>query len=43
MNEVIVPTNFEVLWRLQIGDFSYARFNLKRTEFNKPEKFKPEK
>jgi hypothetical protein len=39
INAVIVPTTFEVLWRLVKGDFSYARFNLKTIEYNKPEKF----
>jgi hypothetical protein len=28
MNCVVVPTTFEVLWRLEKGDFSYAKFNL---------------
>jgi hypothetical protein len=39
MNRVIVPSVFEVLWRLEKGDFSYAKFNLKRIEYNKPEVF----
>jgi hypothetical protein len=39
MNGVIVPTVFEVLWRLEKGDFSYAKFNLRKIEYNKPETF----
>jgi len=39
MNRVIVPSVFEVVWRLEKGDFSYAKFNLKRIEYNKPEAF----
>lgn len=36
---VIIPTTFEVLWRLEKGDFSYAKFNITEAEYNKPEKF----
>jgi hypothetical protein len=39
MNDVVVPTAFEVLWRLEKGDFSYAKFNVTAIEYNKPEKF----
>ena len=39
MNKIVVPTAFEVLWRLKKEDFSYAKFNLKKMEYNKPEKF----
>ncbi len=39
INEILIPTNFEVLWRLEKGDFSYAKFNLKKLEYNIPEKF----
>ncbi len=35
MNSVFVPTAFEVLWRLGKGNFSYAKFNLQRIEYNK--------
>ena len=38
-NEVMIPTEFEVLWRLKTGDFSYARFNITDIEYNKPERF----
>ena len=34
MNDVIIPCNFEVLWRLEKGDFSYARFNIQTVSFN---------
>lgn len=39
VNAVVVPTAFEVLWRLEKGDFSYAKFNLQKIEYDKPEKF----
>lgn len=39
INDVIIPLTFEVLWRLKKGDFSYAKFNVKTIEYNKPEKF----
>lgn len=39
MNDVVIPLAFEVLWRLQKGDFSYAKFNLKKVEYNNPERF----
>ena len=39
MNSVVVPAWFEVLWRLEKGDFSYAKFNIKKIEYNKPEIF----
>ena len=39
INNVLVPTTFDVLWRLEKGDFSYARFNMTEIEYDKPEKF----
>jgi hypothetical protein len=39
INKVTVPSFFEVLWRLESGDFSYARFNILEIEYNIPEKF----
>jgi len=39
LNNVSLPTNFEVLWRLQKGDFSYARFKITEVEYNKLEIF----
>lgn len=39
INNVGVPTRFEVLWRLEKGDFSYAKFNIEKIEYNKPEQF----
>ncbi|WP_432410133.1 DUF6544 family protein [Rasiella sp. SM2506] len=39
MNNVLIPTAFDVLWRLEKGDFSYAKFNITEVEYNKPEKF----
>jgi len=39
MNNVFIPTAFDVLWRLDEGDFSYAKFSITQVEYNKPEKF----
>lgn len=39
INQIFVPTAFEVFWRLTKGDVSYAKFNLRKIEYNNPEKF----
>jgi hypothetical protein len=39
INGVVVPTSTEVLWRLEKGDFIYAKFMIKRIEYNKPERY----
>jgi len=39
LNQVIIPTAFEVLWRLNKGDFSYAKFNITKVEYENPVKF----
>lgn len=39
MNGIVVPTTIEAIWKLEKKDYSYAKFNVKRTEYNKPEKF----
>lgn len=36
LNKVLIPTTFEVLWRLQKGDFSYAKFNITEIEYDNP-------
>jgi len=38
-NAITIPTSFDVLWRLEKGDFSYAKFNITEVEYNIPEKF----
>lgn len=38
-NNVFIPTAFDVLWRLDKGDFSYAKFKVTEVEYDKPEKF----
>jgi hypothetical protein len=38
MNNVVVPTAFNVLWRLKKGDFSYARFNIKTIVYEHSQK-----
>ncbi len=39
MNNIIIPTNFEVLLRLEKGDFSYVNFTITEIEYDKPVKF----
>ena len=39
LNKMNIPTTYEVLWRLQKGDLSYAKFNITEDEYNIPEKF----
>ena len=39
LNEVVVPTTFEVLWRLEKGDFSYAQFDVQKIEYYIPARF----
>ncbi len=39
INNVKIPSTFEVLWRLKKGDFSYAKFSIKKIEYNKAERF----
>lgn len=37
INGIVVPTTIEAVWKLEKGDFSYAKFNVKKIEYNKPE------
>ncbi|MFZ3064876.1 MAG: DUF6544 family protein [Nitrospirota bacterium] len=39
INGVVIPTKIEAIWRLKTEDFSYAKFNLKNIEYNRPEKY----
>jgi hypothetical protein len=39
MNGLKVPTAFEVIWRLKKGDLPYAKFNMTRVEYDRPERF----
>jgi hypothetical protein len=39
LNNIIVPTAFDVIWRLDKGDFSYAKFNITEVEYDNPEKY----
>ena len=34
-----IPTKIEGIWRLGDGDFSYAKFNVKKIDFNRPEQY----
>jgi hypothetical protein len=35
MNGINIPSRFEVLWRLEKSNFSYARFNIQQLTYNK--------
>ena len=39
INNIMIPSAFEVLWRLEKGDFSYAKFYIKKIEYDKAERF----
>jgi hypothetical protein len=39
INNVVVPTAFEVSWGLKTGDFTYAKFFLKKIEYDQPVAF----
>lgn len=39
MNGIIVPTTGEVIWKLKKGDYPYAKFKVKKIEYDHPEKF----
>jgi hypothetical protein len=39
LNNVFIPTAFDVIWRLEKGDFSYAKFNITEVEYDKNERF----
>lgn len=38
-NGIIIPFAIEAIYRLNEGDYSYAKFNLKRIEYDVPERF----
>ncbi|SHN14019.1 DUF6544 family protein [Mucilaginibacter sp. OK098] len=39
MNGIMVPTSIEAIWKLPKGDFSYAKFNVIKIEYDIPRKF----
>lgn len=39
INGITIPTTIEAIYRLNKGDYSYAKFNIKNIEYNKPTKF----
>jgi hypothetical protein len=39
LNGILVPTKIEALWKLEKGEFSYAKFNIIKIEFDIAEKF----
>lgn len=39
LNNIKIPTSFEVLWRLDKGEFSYAKFNITEIEYGKAEQY----
>ena len=40
VNGMQIPHDVEVMWNLESGNFSYARFNITEIEYNNPSKFK---
>lgn len=39
MNGMKIPTKIEAIWRLDSGDYSYARFQVRNIEYNIPAKY----
>lgn len=39
LNGIVIPTTIEAIYRLQEGDYSYAKFNIKTIEYNIPRIF----
>jgi hypothetical protein len=39
VNGIVIPTSIEAIWKLEKGDCSYARFKVKKIEYNIPAKF----
>ncbi|MFB6317071.1 DUF6920 family protein [Saccharicrinis sp. FJH54] len=39
VNGMLIPMSCEVSWNLEEGDFCYARFNIKKIEYNIPKQF----
>lgn len=39
VNGITIPTKVEVAWKLKKGEFSYAKFSVKKIEYDRPEKF----
>ncbi len=39
INSIIIPTDIEAIYRLAKGDYSYAKFKVKKIEYGKPVKF----
>ncbi|MBC8485639.1 MAG: hypothetical protein ISS28_00610 [Candidatus Cloacimonetes bacterium] len=39
INDVIIPTEIEAIWKLKDGNYSYVRFNIKKIEYDKPMRF----
>lgn len=37
MHGILIPTSIEAIWRLDKGDFSYAKFDITKLEYKKPE------
>ncbi len=39
INGIRIPTAIEAVWRLEKGDFSYAKFTVKKLEYDDPNRF----
>jgi hypothetical protein len=40
MNGILIPNTIEAIWRLEKGDYPYARFYIKKIDYNNPEKLR---
>ncbi len=39
MKRILVPTKIEAIWKLEKGEHSYVKFNVKKLEYDKPQQF----
>jgi hypothetical protein len=39
INGMVIPMHIEAIWKLEEGDYSYAKFKVKKIEYDQPEKF----
>jgi hypothetical protein len=38
-NGMMIPFSIEAIYKLKKGDYSYAKFNVKKIEYNVPKRF----
>lgn len=39
INGILIPTAIEAVWKLEKGDYSYAKFKVKKIDYDQPQKF----